>query len=291
MVSLAGFSPSSRVAHGARLRWQVSLPISCWHTVLVLLTSRPCLPAGCALLAFLGGRGRVCGNVSAVRAWSAALSALSHRPSLVLRTASSCTSRTTRTRSSRPARQRPTGAWWRGTTLCTGSLPRRPRRRASGSSASGACRQRLGAAGPSDAVLCWGTLPAPLPLLVGKLQGVPAGSSQVTSSGSALLTIRASDLGVPSVPHRPRRGAGGRGRGRSPCPHSGSRSRLPSGSPAQRQRQSLCSVVPKPGRRCGPRPSSCVGVPQREDMGGNVSAGQSCTAFARGVGAAFPGCH
>ena len=142
MVSLAGFSPSSRVAHGARLRWQVSLPISCWHTVLVLLTSRPCLPAGCALLAFLGGRGRVCGNVSAVRAWSAALSALSHRPSLVLRTASSCTSRTTRTRSSRPARQRPTGAWWRGTTLCTGSLPRRPRRRASGSSASGACRQR-----------------------------------------------------------------------------------------------------------------------------------------------------
>lgn len=58
------------------------------------------------------------------------------------RTASSCTSRTVRTRSSRPARRRRTGAWWRATTPCTASPPRRPRRRRSGSDASGSARTR-----------------------------------------------------------------------------------------------------------------------------------------------------
>uniref|UniRef100_A0A8C2RU25 SEC7 domain-containing protein n=1 Tax=Capra hircus TaxID=9925 RepID=A0A8C2RU25_CAPHI len=52
------------------------------------------------------------------------------------RTASSCTSPTTRGSSSKPAKLRPTAAWSRGTTWCTGSRPPRRRRRTSGSSPS-----------------------------------------------------------------------------------------------------------------------------------------------------------
>lgn len=51
-------------------------------------------------------------------------------------TASSCTSPTTRGSSSKPAKQRRTAGWLRGTTWCTGSRPPRRRRRTSGSSPS-----------------------------------------------------------------------------------------------------------------------------------------------------------
>lgn len=51
---------------------------------------------------------------------------------LILRTALSFISLTIKTKSLRLVRPRPTGAWWRGTTLCTGFQPPHLRRRKSG---------------------------------------------------------------------------------------------------------------------------------------------------------------
>lgn len=54
------------------------------------------------------------------------------RLSVSARTVSSFITPATRARSSRPAKRRRTAGWWRGTTWCTASLPRAPRRRRSG---------------------------------------------------------------------------------------------------------------------------------------------------------------
>lgn len=65
---------------------------------------------------------------------------------VILRTALSFISPTIKTKSSRPVRQRLTGGSWKGTTLCTGSQPRRLRRRRSGLNASSRWHVRRGCA-------------------------------------------------------------------------------------------------------------------------------------------------
>lgn len=64
---------------------------------------------------------------------------LSWRP----RTVSSSTFPTTAVSWSKRARRRLMDGWWKGTTWCTASLLRHPRRRTSGSTASSACRKKI----------------------------------------------------------------------------------------------------------------------------------------------------